>query len=64
MDEFFYPNLAVRCNFDIWEERGRPNMMRRAKERVEKILKEDMDGLLDPELISEIKVRFPGIQNI
>jgi trimethylamine--corrinoid protein Co-methyltransferase len=64
MDEFFYPNLAVRCNFDIWEQRGRPNMMRRAKERVEKILKEDMDGLLDPELISEIKVRFPGIQNI
>jgi trimethylamine--corrinoid protein Co-methyltransferase len=64
MNEFFYPNLAVRCNFDIWEQRGRPNMMRRAKERVEKILKEDMDGLLDPELISEIKVRFPGIQNI
>jgi trimethylamine--corrinoid protein Co-methyltransferase len=64
MDEFFYPGLAVRCNFDIWEQRGRPNMMSRAKERVEKILKENMDGLLDPELISEIKVRFPGIQNI
>ena len=64
MDEFFYPDLAVRCNFDIWEQKGRPNMMRRAKERVEKILKEDMDGLLDPELISEIKIRFPGIQNI
>jgi trimethylamine--corrinoid protein Co-methyltransferase len=64
MDEFFYPDLAVRCNFDIWEERGRPNMMSRAKERVEKILKEDMNGLLDPELISEIKVRFPGIHNI
>ncbi|RZB37291.1 MAG: trimethylamine---corrinoid protein Co-methyltransferase [Desulfobacteraceae bacterium Eth-SRB2] len=64
MTEFFYPDLAVRCNFDIWEERGRPNMLSRAKERVEKILKENMDGLLDPELISEIKVRFPEIQNI
>ena len=64
MEEFFYPDLAVRCNFDIWEERGRPNMLSRAKERVEKILKENLDGLLDPELISEIKARFPGIQNI
>jgi trimethylamine--corrinoid protein Co-methyltransferase len=64
MEEFFYPDLAVRCNFDIWEERGRPNMLSRAKEQVEKILKENLDGLLDPELISEIKARFPGIQNI
>jgi len=39
-------------------------MLSQAKKRVEKILKENMDGLLDPELISEIKVRFPGIQNI
>jgi trimethylamine:corrinoid methyltransferase-like protein len=64
MEEFFYPDLAVRCNFDIWEQRGRPNMLSRAKERVEKILTENMDGLLDPELISGIKVRFPEIQNI
>jgi trimethylamine--corrinoid protein Co-methyltransferase len=64
MTEFFYPDLAVRCNFDIWEQRGRPNMLSRAKERVEKILAENMDGRLDPELIAEIKVRFPGIQNI
>ncbi len=64
MEEFFYPDLAVRCNFDIWEERGRPNMLSRAKEQVEKILKENLDGLLDPELISEIKARFPGIQHI
>jgi trimethylamine---corrinoid protein Co-methyltransferase len=64
MEEFFYPDLAVRCNFDIWEQRGRPNMLRRAKEQVEKILKENMNGRLDPELIARIKVRFPGIQNI
>ncbi len=64
MEEFFYPDLAVRCNFDVWEERGRPNMLSRAKEMVEKILHENMDGLLDPELISEIKARFPGIHHI
>ena len=64
MEEFFYPDLAVRCNFDVWEERGRPDMLSRAKEMVEKILHENMDGLLDPELISEIKVRFPGIHHI
>ncbi len=64
MEEFFYPDLAVRCNFDVWEERGRPDMLSRAKEMVEKILHENMDGLLDPELISEIKARFPGIHHI
>jgi trimethylamine---corrinoid protein Co-methyltransferase len=64
MEEFFYPDLAVRCNFDIWEERGRPNMLSRAKEQVEKILKENMDGLLGPALIAGIKARFPEIQHI
>ncbi len=64
MDEFFYPNLIVRCNFDIWEERGRPDMLSRAKDVVEKILDEGTEGLLDHDLISEVKRAFPGSRRL
>jgi len=64
MDEFFYPNLSVRCNFDIWEEQGRPSMLSRASDLVQNILGEYKEGILDLDLISEIKRSFPGIRNI
>ncbi|MFC2058180.1 trimethylamine methyltransferase family protein [Chloroflexota bacterium] len=64
MDEFFYPNLSVRCNFDIWEERGRPDMLSQAKGLVEEILEQGSEGLLDHEVISEIKKAFPGSRMI
>ena len=64
MDEFFYPNLSVRCNFDIWEERGRPDMLSRANDLVQKILEDGGEGLLDYDLISEIKKAFPGSRYI
>ena len=63
MEEFFYPHLGVRCNFDVWEETGRPSMLSRAKDVVEAILQESKAGLLDPELSARIKKAFPGIQN-
>ncbi|MDY6834783.1 MAG: trimethylamine methyltransferase family protein [Chloroflexota bacterium] len=61
MDEFFYTNLAVRCSFDIWEERGRPNMLSRAKDQVQYILEDGKEGLLDHALIERIQKAFPGI---
>jgi trimethylamine--corrinoid protein Co-methyltransferase len=64
MDEFFYPELSVRFNFDIWEERGRPDMLSRASDVVQNILGENTEGVLDLDLISEIRETFPGIQNI
>jgi trimethylamine--corrinoid protein Co-methyltransferase len=64
MDEFFYPNLSVRCNFDIWEERGRPDMLSRAHDLVQTILEERQEGLLDLDLISEIKKAFPGSRRL
>jgi len=67
MNEFFYPNLSVRCNFDIWEERGRPNMLSRAHELVQRILGDCegcQEGILDLDLILEIKNSFPGIRDI
>ena len=63
-EEFFYPDLSVRCNFDIWEERGRPSMLSRANDLVDEILDDGREGLLDTDLILEIKKKFPGIQNL
>jgi trimethylamine--corrinoid protein Co-methyltransferase len=62
-EEFFYPDLSVRCNFDIWEEQGRPSMLSRAKALVEKILNDGTEGILPTDLVVEIKKKFPGIQN-
>jgi trimethylamine--corrinoid protein Co-methyltransferase len=58
-DEFFYPKLSVRSDFDIWEDRGHPGMLSRAKDLVDGILEEGRKGLLDQDLISEIKKAFP-----
>lgn len=59
MDEFFYPNLRVRCNFDVWEEKGRPDMLSRANGLARKILRDSKEGLLDVSLIAEIERAFP-----
>jgi len=60
MDEFFYPELSVRCSFDIWEEQGQPDMLRRAKETVNRILEEGREGVLEQETILELKKAFPS----
>jgi len=61
MDEFFYPNPSVRLNFDIWQEAGQPDMLRRAAIQVQQILKEEKGDLLARDLIHNA---FPGIQSI
>ncbi|MFP3880195.1 MAG: trimethylamine methyltransferase family protein [Dehalococcoidia bacterium] len=63
MNEFFYPDLSVRCNFDVWEEGGRPDMLSRASDMVQSILTENAEGILDLDLIAEIARTNPGIQN-
>lgn len=64
MSEFFYPELAVRCNFDIWEKKDRPSMLSRAGDVVNQILNEGPEGLLPSDLIVDIKEAFPGIQSL
>jgi trimethylamine--corrinoid protein Co-methyltransferase len=67
MDQFFYPDLGVRCNFDVWEERDRPNMLKGAAALVQRILRECEEcgeGVLDIELTAEIEKAFPQIDNI
>jgi trimethylamine--corrinoid protein Co-methyltransferase len=61
MGEFFYPNLSVRLNFDIWQEAGRPDMLRRAAIQVRQILKDEKGDLLSGDLIHNA---FPGIQHV
>ena len=60
MDEFFYPDLSVCSNFDIWEEQGQPDMLRRAKETVNTVLEDGREGTLEQGLILELKKAFPG----
>jgi trimethylamine--corrinoid protein Co-methyltransferase len=67
MDEFFYPRISVRCNFDVWEEKGRPDMLSRANDMVHNVLFEygnGNEGLLDLDLLTEIRRNFSSIQDI
>jgi trimethylamine--corrinoid protein Co-methyltransferase len=67
MEEFFYPRLSVRCNFDIWEEKGHPDMLSLANDQVHNILAESDEGgesLLGSGLLQEIRKAFPEILNV
>ncbi len=62
MDEFFYPALSLRINYDIWDEQRRPSMLSRAKDTAKAILENSKEGLLEPDLVAEIKKALPDIQ--
>ena len=61
LGEMFYPELSERCNFDVWKQNNRPNMLKRAKVRVGEILEQNRDNLLNEDLITALKKRFPGL---
>lgn len=64
LDEFFFPALAVRSNFDVWEHTGRAGVLERARGRAREILQEGPPELLDPGPIAEIRKAFPGIVDL
>jgi len=64
MDEFFYPKVSVRANFDVWESQGKPTMLSKAQSAAQEILTENNKGLLTADMVAEIKKRFPGIKNV
>jgi trimethylamine--corrinoid protein Co-methyltransferase len=64
IDEFFFPGLAMRSNFDVWDRDGRPGVLERARERTRDILRDGPRELLDPGLISDIRKAFPGVVDI
>ncbi len=63
MDEFFYPDLAIRMNFDLWEQQGRPSMLSRAKEVTNRDLAAGDRSVLEPGLLQQIRENFPGIRH-
>ena len=63
MGEFFYPEVAVRMNFDLWEHDGQPSMLSRARQVTGKKLEHTNPGVLEPVLLQQILDRFPGIRH-
>ena len=67
IDEFFYPGISVRCNFDIWQEKKRPDMLSHAHNAAKAMLNRyeaDRVELLDPDIMREIKANFKGIKEV
>jgi trimethylamine--corrinoid protein Co-methyltransferase len=64
IDEFFFPGLAVRSNFDVWEKQGGSGVFQRARDRAREIIGDGPRELLDPGLISSVRKAFPGIRDI
>lgn len=58
LDEFFYPSLSVRDNFDAWERMGHPDMLHRARALVREALDGGPTECLDGELVGELERRF------
>ena len=64
MDEFFYPKLCIRSNFDTWEEQGKPDMLRRAEDEVQRVVESARADLFDSAFVTEVVGVFPGIKII
>ena len=60
--QFFYPTLAIRMNFDRWQEQGRPTPLTNAQELTRSWL-EESEPVLSIEKLLEIKNKFPEIVN-
>jgi trimethylamine--corrinoid protein Co-methyltransferase len=63
MDEFFYPDLAVRMNFDLWEQQNRPSMLSRAKAAASRELQARKKTIMEPALLQKIRESLPGIRD-
>jgi trimethylamine--corrinoid protein Co-methyltransferase len=59
-DEFFYPTLAVRDQYDRWVERGRPTPLTRARDLVDQYLGAAVQRLT-PQMVQRLRRRFPQI---
>ena len=60
--QFFYPSLAIRMNFDRWQEQGKPTPLTNANELARTWL-EEVEPVLSLEKLLEIKSKFPEIVN-
>ncbi len=56
--EYVYPKLADRSSPKEWEERGRPELLPRAKARMQAILADSTVPLVDPEIDRKVRAKF------
>jgi trimethylamine--corrinoid protein Co-methyltransferase len=56
--EYVYPKLADRSSPKEWEERGRPELLPRAKARVQAILAQSAQPLVNPEIDRKVRAKF------
>ncbi|MGD9077042.1 MAG: trimethylamine methyltransferase family protein [Desulfobacteraceae bacterium] len=61
--EYFYPQLAVRSNFDQWEGSNRPTLFSRASAKIQE-WRDNQRSVMDPKLIAKIKMKFPQIVDL
>ena len=64
LHQLFYPTLGERHSFELWESKGQPNMLKRAKSWVQKTLALTRDGLLDMRTIQQIEKAFPELEQL
>lgn len=62
LHQLFYPTLAERHSFELWKQKDRPSMLKRAKAWVQKTLEDNNEGLLDFQTIHRIKRSFDAIE--
>lgn len=62
LHQLFYPSLAERHSFELWESKGKPSMLKRAKSWVQKTLEYTQEGLLDLRTIHQIQRAFPELE--
>ena len=63
LSEFFYPELAVRDQYDRWTQLGQPTPLTRAHSMVTDCL-DNLKVCLDSKTIKDIRYHFPEIVNI
>jgi trimethylamine--corrinoid protein Co-methyltransferase len=61
--EFFYPQLAVREQYDRWVDIGRPTPLTKAKALVDQHLQQ-LKCRFDPETIGRLHMQFPEIVDV
>ncbi len=64
MEEFFYPDLMVRSNFDVWDQGGRPTTLSRARDKLDDILPGTPAAKIEPAQRDEIRKRFPRLLDV
>lgn len=62
LHQLFYPSLAERCSFEVWENNDQPSMLKRAKGWVRETLDNNKEGLLDMKTIHRIRKAFPELE--